>query len=170
MPNLWLVGMMGTGKTSVGRVLAERHGMEFVDTDARVASRLGCSIGELWGRRGEGAFRDMEAAQVAELSDKDGLVIATGGGVVLRADNTLAMRRSGSVVWLTASPPVLASRLTGSTGRPLLNDVDPEKTLGDLIAERQGLYQSASHAEVDTEGLTAEEVAAAVEGVWNGSP
>lgn len=169
MPNLWLIGMMGTGKTSVGRLLSERHGKEFIDTDARVASRLGCSIGELWGRRGEGAFRDIEAAQIAELSGKDDLVIATGGGVVLREENISAMRRSGSVVWLTAPPTVLASRLGGSTGRPLLNDVDPEKTLGDLIAERQSLYQSASDVEVDTENLTAEEVAAAVEGVWNGS-
>ncbi len=166
---LWLIGMMGAGKSAVGRILAGRLGIPHADIDAEVAGRLGCSIGELWGQRGEAAFRDLEAAQVARLASRGPLVISTGGGVVLRPDNVTTMRASGVVVWLTASPTSLARRVGSGEGRPLLAAGDPATRLAEILEERRAHYAGAAHHTVDTEGRTAEEVADEVEAVWNES-
>ncbi len=166
---LWLVGMMGAGKSAVGRIIADRRGIPYADIDAEVANRLGCSIAELWGQQGEAAFRDLEAAQVARLATKAPLVVSTGGGVVLRADNVATMRASGAVVWLTASPATLARRVGGGEGRPLLVDGDPGARLAEILEERRGHYAAAAHHTVNTEGRDAEEVADEVEALWNES-
>lgn len=166
---LWLVGMMGAGKSAVGRILADRLGIPYADVDDEVASRLGCSISELWGQRGEAAFRDLETAQVARLATKAPLVISTGGGVVLRADNVATMRASGAVVWLTASPTTLASRVGRGEGRPLLAEGDPATRLAEILEERRGHYTAAAHHTVDTDGRNAAEVADDVEALWNES-
>lgn len=166
---LWLVGMMGSGKSVVGDLVASRVGAEFVDLDEEVSARAGASIPELWRREGEGAFRELEAAAVERLSGESGgpRVVATGGGVVLRADNVEAMRSSGTVVWLDAPAEVLLQRVAGGEGRPLLAG-GPER-LSALLAARRALYETAGHHRVQTAGRSPEEVAQEVAELWSAS-
>ena len=170
MSHLWLIGMMGAGKSVVGRAIAEESQYTLVDIDAEVARRMGCSIAELWGTRGESAFRDMEVAQIADVASKDSAVIATGGGAVLRQNNVDRMRESGVVVWLVAPASVLAARLEGANvHRPLLADSDPELALAAILEERQEAYSSAAHFEVATTDRDVAAVAKEVEALWNES-
>ncbi len=169
MGNLWLIGMMGSGKTSTGLEIAHRTGARFLDTDSEIAARLGCSIGELWGTKGEEAFRDMEAAQVLALTERDRVVIATGGGVVLRPENVAAMRRSGLVVWLAASPDALERRLGAGEERPLLSGEDVGATVRRLSVERAPLYAAAAHGHVETDDRSTSEIAEEVASLWMSS-
>ncbi len=163
MEPIWLIGMMGSGKSTVGAEVAARLRWTFVDIDAEIAARVGCSIGELWGSAGEEAFRDMESAQVARLADTVDTVISAGGGVVLRGENVRAMRESGVVVWLDAPPGTLADRLEGDSDRPLLRQSDPQIRLSEIAAEREHRYRSSSHFRLDA-AATVGEVAANVVG------
>ncbi len=167
--NIWLIGMMGSGKTSVAMSLAERLGLTPIDTDELIADRMGCSVGELWGRRGEQAFRDLEAAEVARLADRTGMVVATGGGTVLRADNVAAMRGSGLVVWLSAPATVLAGRVGNGTGRPLLADQDPLRQLRALATQRERAYSAAAHEVVNVGDKDVDQVVDEVAELWNAS-
>lgn len=164
--SLWLIGMMGSGKSSVGRALADRHGRRFVDTDDVVTRRMGCSIGEFWGEHGEAAFRDMESAAVAEIAAGEPRIVATGGGVVLAQANIAAMRASGFVVWLKASPETLADRVATNARRPLLRDVDPLGKLTEILEARTTQYEAAAHAVVATDGLEMETVIDRIEELW----
>ncbi len=165
--SLWLIGMMGSGKSSVGRALAQRLGRRFVDTDDVVTRRMGCSIAEFWGEKGEAAFRDMEAAAVAEVAAADGRVVATGGGVVLSSANVSAMRDSGMVVWLKAQPATLAARVASNSRRPLLRDSEPVDRLTEILAERTDRYEAAAHVAVATDGLEMETVVDRIEELWS---
>ena len=156
--NLWLIGMMGSGKTTVGRVVAARTGRPFRDVDLIVAERMGTSIPELWQREGEDTFRAIEAAIIEELTVEDGAVISTGGGAILREGNRNAMRRSGTVVWLQATAEVLASRVGGSLDRPVLGGGGATR-LNELLVERAEAYKAAAHHTVSTGGRTPGEVA-----------
>lgn len=159
--HLVLVGMMGTGKTAVGRAVAARLGRPFVDTDALVAERAGRSVRAIFTDDGEDAFRALEAeALAAALASPRPAVIAAGGGAVLRADNRARLRRA-RVVWLRAAPATLAARVAGADHRPLLDD-DPAGTLERLAAARRPLYEEVAHAVVDVDDLTPEAVADAV--------
>lgn len=160
--HLWLVGMMGSGKTTVGRLVAARAGRDFRDVDLMVQQRRGASISELWEREGEDAFRAVEAAVIEELAGEGAAVISTGGGAVLREPNRNAMRRSGTVVWLQAPPDVLAGRVTRGAGRPLLDAESGEARLTELLADRHTAYEAAAHHTVGTSGRTPRQVAAEV--------
>ena len=120
--NIWLIGMMGSGKTTVGRLLAGERDMEFRDVDSIISTRVAGTVSELWQWTGEEGFRALEADVVEELAAGAGAVIASGGGAVLAEANRQAMRRSGTVVWLQASADALAARLVGANDRPLLAD------------------------------------------------
>lgn len=165
--HLWLVGMMGSGKSSAGRLFAERLDSRFVDTDDVLTGRMGCSIAEFWGSRGEEAFRDMEAAVVAELESANDRVIATGGGVVLRKASVDAMRRSGLVIWLQASAETLARRVSANHRRPLLQGQDESATLAELLDARRSSYAAAAHGSVATDDLALETVVERIEELWN---
>ncbi len=169
MGHLWLIGMMGAGKTLVGRLVAARTGKPVVDMDAEIAARLGCSIGQLWGMQGEEAFRDLEAALVTRLVDAPESVIATGGGAVTREENVAAMRSSGTVVWLEAPVATLARRVGDGEGRPLLSDDATVGRLAELLDLRQDLYAAAADHRVSTEDAGPDEVAEVVAGLWTGS-
>jgi Shikimate kinase len=139
---LWLVGMMGSGKSTIGRRVASRVGADFVDTDELVAAVTDSSIAELWSEEGEEEFRRLESQMLASAASDDGVVVATGGGVVLDDDNIDLMRRSGRVVWLKAAPEVLAARLGRDSTRPLLAEAeDPVAVLRDLLAKREERYE-----------------------------
>ncbi len=164
--NLWLVGMMGSGKTSVGRLVARRAGRPFVDIDAAVVARVGRSIAELWGKDGEEAFRDLEATQIAYWSHRPQHVLATGGGAVLRRSNVTAMRRSGIVVWLRADAATIVARLAGDTTRPLLAADDPATRLAHLSHARTQKYLAAADHHIDTRRRAPEHIAAVIEDLW----
>lgn len=165
--HLWLIGMMGAGKSTVGRLVAVRCGAAFTDSDEEVTERAGCSVRDLWEREGEQAFRDMEAAAVERLAATDEpLVIATGGGVVLRPENVTAMRRSGKVVWLAADPAVLASRVADGADRPLLGGAPEARRLANILAARADAYATAADVVISTDDRDAAEVAEEVEAAW----
>jgi shikimate kinase len=165
--HLWLIGMMGAGKSTVGRLVAERCDARFTDSDDAVVAHAGWSIPELWERSGERAFRDMEAAAVERLAEaSEPLVIATGGGVVLRPENVSAMRRSGRVVWLAADPSTLAARVGDGADRPLLAGSPAARRLADLLAERADAYAAAADVVISTDDRDARDVADEVEAAW----
>lgn len=167
--HLWLVGMMGSGKSTTARLIADRWEVAALDTDDEVAARTGCSITEFWGERGEQAFRDMETAAVRRLSAEPPAVIAAGGGAVLNPANVSAMTSTGAVIWLTASPRVLSERVQGGSGRPLLGTEDSEGRLSEILGERRGIYESAADVIVDTSELDVAGVADRIEEWWNAS-
>lgn len=146
---LWLVGMMGSGKSTVGRLVAERLGCGFVDTDDLVATHAGVTAADLL-TTDPVAFRRAEAGAVAEVAMSEG-VVATGGGVVLDDGSVEVMRSSGLVVWLDAPVEVLARRVGLGEGRPLLGS-DPVEAIDRLLQERRSRYEQAAHVTVDAAG------------------
>jgi shikimate kinase len=164
--NLVLTGFMATGKSTVGRLLADRFGMGFVDTDVVIEERHG-PIPEIFETKGEEAFRDMERSLAAELGARTGLVIATGGRMLLDPENLDALARNGTIVCLVASPEEVHRRLSddGSLAkRPLLDVDDPAARIGELLAERAPGY--SPFIQVVTDGLTPEEVVGKVAAIW----
>ena len=157
--NLVLTGFMGTGKTTVGRILADRLGCGFVDTDEVIESRAG-PIHEIFERRGEEAFREMERALARELAGRGGLVIATGGRMMLDPECAACLEPAADVFCLTAAPETVIQRIGDPARRPLLDGPDAPARVRELMAERAEGY--ARFAEVDTEGRSPDEVADAV--------
>jgi shikimate kinase len=154
MPDrLVLVGMMGAGKTTVGRELAGRLGWRFLDSDQLVESSTGSTVAELFAIQGEAAFRAVESRVLAESLTGDGpAVVSAAGGVVLAAGNRELLATAGAVVWLRAEPNTLAARVGAGRGRPLL-DEDPARTLAELDAVRRPLYGEVAHVIVDVDEL-----------------
>ena len=141
--SLYLVGMMGSGKSSTGRPLAERLGYGFVDADAVIEQAAGCSISQIFERDGEAGFRAIETQVLSAISQRHSLVVATGGGVVTQPENW-GLLHHGIVIWLDVVPDQLLQRLQAdSTVRPLLQTADPEAALDALLAERRPLYAEA---------------------------
>lgn len=160
MRHVALVGMMGSGKSTVGRRVAALTGREFVDLDETIVAREGISIPEIFATDGEAAFRRAEwEALVAVLDRTDPVVVATGGGVVTSATCRDLLGRSAEVVWLRADPSALAERVGDGRGRPLLSGEDPAAVLSRLAADRDPLYAATADVVVDTEGLVVEAVA-----------
>ena len=159
--NIILTGFMGTGKSTVGRLLAGRMGREFVDTDDLIAQRDGRSIADIFNEAGETHFRDLEAQVAAELAERRGLVIATGGRLMLDPANTAVLGATGPVFCLSAEPDVIVSRVASTAnGRPLLAGVDPERRIKSLLERRAAAY--ARFPVVDTGGRTPDDVAVAI--------
>lgn len=167
--HLWLVGMMGSGKSLIGPGLAERLRLSFVDTDEAMAARMGCSIAQFWGERGEAAFRSMEAVAISEISAGPPAVVATGGGAVLQDTNVVAMRGSGRIVWLRAAVETLASRVGSGSGRPLLAGDASVDRLAEILESRRHQYTSAADVIIDTDDVDPEESIDRIEAWWNES-
>lgn len=163
--NLILTGFMGTGKSTVGRRVAERLGRPFVDMDELIVARAGMSIPEIFARLGEPAFRQMEAEVCRELAGQSGLVIATGGGTLINPTNRRLMESGGRVVCLWASPETVIERLAGEHGRPLLNAPNPLAEARRILEQRRDAYRSFPW-QVDTTGRSIEEVVEAVLRIW----
>ena len=147
---LSLLGMPGGGKSTVGRHLARRLGCDFIDSDSVVERRAGCSIRSIFELEGEERFRDLEQQVIAELSSLPAGVLATGGGVVLRAGNRRLLHDRSTCVYLRSTPEELFRRLRHDTKRPLLQVADPLARLRQLFAERDALYREAAHFIIET--------------------
>jgi len=158
--NVTLIGYRATGKTTLARLLAERLGWDWIDGDVEVERVAGKTIAELFAEDGEPVFRDIEAQVVADLTSRDRLVIAAGGGAPLREESRRAMRDGGRVVWLLASAETIHARMTGdattATRRPNLTDRGPLDEIIHLMTAREPIYEETAHVMVDTEGKNPE--------------
>lgn len=159
--NIVLIGMRGTGKTTVGKLLADQLGYRFVDTDEMIMARSGKSIDEIVTREGWERFRERETEAVAEVAGRDMHVIACGGGVVVRDENIQALRQNGIIVWLHAPVGVLAERIRRDEGalRPALTkEANLESELTQLAREREAVYSGAAHIAIAAQGKTPLEI------------
>jgi len=142
--NIFLVGLMGAGKTTIGKLLARQRGLEFIDSDQEIVARCGVSIPTIFEIEGEAGFRKREVAMIDELSRRDGIVLATGGGAVLLEENRAALKARGTVVYLRCQPQELYLRTRHDKNRPLLQTDDPLRKLKDLYALRHPLYMQVA--------------------------
>ena len=142
--------MPGSGKSTIGRQLARDLGWRFVDTDTEIERRLGESIRAHFEQHGEASFRDVEAATLADLALDSELVLATGGGAVLRPENRAVLRAAGPVIYLRATVNDLMRRLRHDQARPLLQGSDPQERLRQLFRDRDALYQAVASYAIDT--------------------
>jgi shikimate kinase len=158
---LLLVGMMGSGKTTVGELVAGRLGWPYLDSDAEVEEATGKTVPEIFGEQGEPAFRAAETQALRRALGVEPVVVSVAGGAVLDAGNRRMLRDGGTVVWLRAQVATLTERVGDGHGRPLL-DGDPARALGELDAARRPLYEDVADAVVDVDDRTPEKVADAV--------
>ncbi len=157
MKNIILTGFMGSGKTEVGKKLAQRLGYTFIDTDNLIEEKAGKSISDIFMEDGEPYFRDIEALILEDLSGLEGHVISTGGGIVTREDNILNLKKTGLVIWLKASPETIFKRVSSETHRPMLKVDDPLEQIKKLLSMREQFYSRADLS-IDTDGLEVDEV------------
>ena len=148
--NIFLVGMMGAGKTTIGRSLARKLGLTFVDADKELVARTGAAVATIFEIEGEAGFRKRESALLVELAAGENSVIATGGGVVLAGENRKVLRERGTVIYLRARVESLWERTRHDSSRPLLATPDPRATLATLLEQREPLYLEVAHLVVDT--------------------
>lgn len=162
--SLVLIGFMGSGKSTIGRVLHEHLGYPLLDMDQLIEARAGKTIREIFADEGEAHFRDLESRLLEELCAPDAprRIISTGGGVVVRPENRERLRQLGYVVWLKASTENILQRTARNKARPLLQTEDPRAAIVELLAAREPLYAQCAHLSIDTTGLSSEEVATGV--------
>ena len=151
--NLVLIGYRGTGKTTIGKIMAKRLGMEIVSTDELIVQHAGKkSIPEIVESSGWDAFRDIESAVIREVAAGDNLIIDAGGGVIIRPQNVEQLRKTGVIFWLTAQIHAIAERIRGDTERPsLTGDKSFIEEIEEVLKQREPLYRAAAHHVIDTE-------------------
>ena len=168
MNHIYLIGFMGTGKSTVGRALAQSMNREFTDSDELIVSRDGRSIPTIFTEEGEEYFRKLERRVMADIAAGDEpCVVSCGGGVVLSEENRLTMKNSGTVVWLTASPEEILRRVKADDNRPLLAG---KKTLADIenmIDHRRSFYEAAGDLVIDTDNRSVDEIIERIMLLWN---
>jgi len=162
-----LIGYRGTGKSVVGAILARRLGMRYISMDAAIVERAGITVPEIVEKFGWTGFRDREADLAVELAGLDNLVIDTGGGIIERAENMVALKKNGIIFWLKARVDTIVSRIQGDSQRPPLTE---GKSFTDEVAEvlerRIPKYSSAAHHEIETDDLKPDEIADRIIGFW----
>jgi shikimate kinase len=150
--NIFLVGPMGAGKTSVGRQLAKAMNYEFLDSDREIEARTGVNIPTIFDIEGEAGFRKREQQMIDELTQREGVVLATGGGAILARENREWLRQRGTVVYLSASVDQLYKRTRRDRNRPLLQTDNPRQRIAELLDTRDPLYRETADITLDTDG------------------
>lgn len=159
LPNIVLIGFMGCGKSSVGRRVAGLTGHRFVDTDDLVVQSEDRSISEIFGDQGEAYFRDVEQRVLEETIGVCGIILSTGGGLVLREANRVSLKKIGIVGWLDADPEILFERASRSGKRPLLQTDNPRETFARLLESRREIYTSVADFRLDTSEMNHDDAA-----------
>ena len=167
MVNVWgrsiaLIGMMGAGKSSVGRCLHRRTGLALHDTDEIVAAKFGMSISEIFARHGEKKFREAETAALRRMRTEERKIIITGGGIVLKKENFGILKKQAVIVWLDGDVETLFARALRQQNRPLLRTKNPRSAFAEILSARRPLYANLADMRVVTSVLTDEEVAVAI--------
>jgi len=156
--NIVLIGFMGCGKSSIGRRLSKRLAHEFLDSDDLIIARAqGTSISDLFATEGEERFRERESAELRKLLEARNIVLATGGGSILREENRSLLHRIGKIVWLHADPETLFERASRNRKRPLLNVENPRSTFNALLESRIPIYKATADIQIDATGLPQEQ-------------
>lgn len=161
MRNIILTGFMGTGKSSVGKLLAEQLGFSYLDLDALIVADAGITINEIFARHGEPHFRSLETDTVRRIGDEERCVVSTGGGAVVSAENRRLLRQAGWVINLAATVEEICLRLRDDTDRPLLRDDRSGGRVAAMMAEREPFYADAD-LRIDTTGKSVEDVVAEI--------
>ena len=156
--NIYLIGFMGTGKSTVGKLIAQRLGMDYMDTDSMVEAKAGMTVSQIFEDFDEEAFRKLETEILKEVTERKNLIVSTGGGIVVTKGNMELMKKKGKLVTLMASPELIYERIKDDRGRPLLEVDSPLDEIKRLIYERAPFYINADFI-VETSELTAEEAA-----------
>ena len=162
MKNIFLIGYMGTGKSSVAAYMAEKYGMEVLEMDEMIADRDGMSISEIFAKKGEEYFRDVETNLLQEICLQENKVVSCGGGVVLRDQNVEKMRKSGTIVLLSASPETILERVKDDTSRPLLQGNKTVVYIREMMDKRCEYYEKAAEIVIQTGGKQISEICRAI--------
>lgn len=161
LPNIILIGLMGCGKTTIGKELHRETNLRFTDTDQLIERHAGMSIPQIFKTRGESHFRELETCILRQMqaSSRQSRIISTGGGVTIKPENRELLKKLGFVVWLHTDVDTLYQRISRCTNRPLLQDPDPKGILERLQKERHAFYQETAHLTIDTANLHIHEIA-----------
>ncbi|WP_242622640.1 shikimate kinase [Lachnoclostridium sp. Marseille-P6806] len=161
-----LIGFMGCGKTTVGRLLAEREKLRFMDTDQQIEAEEGRTVSEIFASDGEERFRELETALLARLAGEaaGGCVYAVGGGTPLREENRALLRKMGEVIWLSVQPDTVLKRLSHDRSRPLLQGADREQRVRELLKKREDCYRAAADRVIPVDGADSGGIAAIIAG------
>lgn len=156
--NVYLIGFMGTGKSTVASYFGKKHVVDVIEMDEAIAKREKKSITDIFAENGERYFRDLETSFLKELDAKKNLIVSCGGGVILREENVQLMKKNGKIVLLTASPEVICERVKNDNGRPLLKGRKNPEAIKMLMDERQKKYEEAADITISTDGKSADEI------------
>lgn len=156
--NIFLIGFMGAGKSTIAKGLQRELNLRLVEMDARIVEEQGMSINEIFDRYGEEHFRDIESQLVTAIGEEGGSIVSCGGGVVVRPQNTEAMKKNGIIVFLTATPETIYERVKNSTDRPILNGHMNVAYIEELMEKRRALYEAAADIRIETDGKTRNEI------------
>ena len=156
--NIFLIGFMGAGKSTIARAIKQTLGYPVVEMDERIVQEQGMSINEIFEKFGEAGFRDIESQLVVDLGNQEKSIVSCGGGVVVRPENVENMKKSGKIIFLTATPETILERVKDGTDRPLLNGHMNVEYIEELMNKRLALYQGAADYMVATDGKTKGEI------------
>lgn len=156
--NIFLIGFMGCGKSTVAAALSRMYGMHVIEMDMLLAEREGMSIPEIFQKHGETYFRDLESALVSEIRSETNHVVSCGGGVVLRERNVVEMKKNGHIVLLTAKPETILERVAGDDNRPILKGKKNEKDISELMEQRRPKYEAAADVVIETDDKSVQEI------------
>ncbi len=150
--NIFLIGFMGAGKSTIAKALCKELNMQLVEMDARIVEEQKMSINDIFAQYGEDYFRDVESQLILTLGEEGNAIVSCGGGVVVRPQNTDYMKKSGKVVFLSATPETIYERVKNSTDRPILNGHMNVEYIAELMEKRRALYEAAADIKIDTDG------------------
>ncbi|MCI7087956.1 MAG: shikimate kinase [Lachnobacterium sp.] len=156
--NIFLIGFMGAGKSTIARSLQRELGFPLVEMDERIVQEQGMSINDIFAQYGEAHFREIESQLVVDLGKQEPSIVSCGGGVVVRPENTQNMKKSGRIVLLKASPETIFERVKNSTDRPILNGHMNVEYIAELMEKRRALYEEAADITIQTDGKTREQI------------
>ena len=158
MENIFLIGFMGAGKSTVAKTLQGKLKMNLVEMDARIVEEQGMSINDIFAKYGEDYFRDIESRLILDIGKEGNTIVSCGGGVVVREKNIEYMKQNGKVVYLSATPKTIYNRVKDSTDRPILNGHMSVEYIAELMEKRRALYEAAADYKIETDGRTTEDI------------